>query len=127
MFKCQQNSLKQGVEEFAHIDELFNSVFYMEDLPGSGRNRSLYLSIRRLVKQIVVIIVPRHVSQLFTKFYLASCCQGVLHMQRKYWCGFQRNRSTTDHIFCIHQILEKKLEYSEAVHQLFIDFTKTDD
>ena len=25
-------------------------------------------------------------------------------------CGFRRNRSTTDHIFCIHQILEKKWE-----------------
>jgi len=23
-------------------------------------------------------------------------------------CGFRRNRSTTDHIFCIRQILEKK-------------------
>jgi len=39
-------------------------------------------------------------------------------------CGFQRNRSTTDHIFCIHQILEKKLEYNEEVYQLFIDFKK---
>ena len=28
-------------------------------------------------------------------------------------CGFRRNRSTTDHIFCIRQILEKKLEYNE--------------
>jgi len=36
--------------------------------------------------------------------------------------GFRRNRSTTDHIFCIRQILEKKWEYYEAVHQLFIDF-----
>jgi hypothetical protein len=26
-------------------------------------------------------------------------------------CGFRRNRSTTDHIFCIHQILEKKLQF----------------
>ena len=25
-------------------------------------------------------------------------------------CGFRRNMSTTDHIFCIRQILEKKLE-----------------
>ena len=25
-------------------------------------------------------------------------------------CGFQCNRSTTDHIFCIRQILEKKRE-----------------
>jgi len=39
-------------------------------------------------------------------------------------CGFQRNRSTIDHIFCICQILEKKWEYNEEVHQLFIDFKK---
>jgi hypothetical protein len=35
--------------------------------------------------------------------------------------------STTDHIFCIHQILEKKWEHNEAVHQLFIDFKKAYD
>ena len=39
-------------------------------------------------------------------------------------CGFQRNRSTTDHIFCISQILEKIWEYNEAVHQLFIVLKK---
>jgi hypothetical protein len=42
-------------------------------------------------------------------------------------CGFRRSRSTTDHIFCIRQILEKKWEYNEAVHQLFIDFKKAYD
>jgi len=36
-------------------------------------------------------------------------------------CGFRRNRSTIDHIFCICQMLEKKWEYNEEVHQLFID------
>jgi len=41
--------------------------------------------------------------------------------------GFRRHRSTTNHIFCIRQILEKKWEYNEAVHQLFIDFKKTYD
>ena len=39
-------------------------------------------------------------------------------------CGFRRNMSATHHIFCIRQILEKKLEYDEAVHRLFIDFKK---
>jgi len=34
---------------------------------------------------------------------------------------------TTDHIFCIPQILEKKWEYSEAVHHLLIDFKKAYD
>ena len=42
-------------------------------------------------------------------------------------CGFRRNRSTTDHIFCIRQKLEKKWEYNEVVHQLFIDFKKAYD
>jgi len=41
-------------------------------------------------------------------------------------CGFQCS-STTDHIFCIRQILEKKWEYNEAVHQLFIDLKKAYD
>ena len=44
-----------------------------------------------------------------------------------YKCGFRRNRSTSDHIFCIRQILEKKWEYNEAMHQLFIDFNKVHD
>jgi hypothetical protein len=38
--------------------------------------------------------------------------------------GFRRNRSTTDHIFCIRQVLEKKWEYNKAVHPLFTDFQK---
>jgi len=42
-------------------------------------------------------------------------------------CGFRRNGSTTDHIFCIRQILEKKWEYNEAVYQLLIDFKKAYD
>jgi len=32
------------------------------------------------------------------------------------------SRSTTDHVFCIRQVLEKKWGYNEAVYQLFIDF-----
>ena len=40
---------------------------------------------------------------------------------RDHQCGFRHKRSTTDHVFCIRQILEEKEEYNEAVHQLFID------
>jgi hypothetical protein len=41
-------------------------------------------------------------------------------------CGVPHDRST-DHIFCIHQILERKREYSGTKHQLFIDFKKAYD
>ena len=42
-------------------------------------------------------------------------------------CGFRCSQSTTDHLFCIRQILEKKWKYNAAVHQLFIDFKKAYD
>jgi hypothetical protein len=41
--------------------------------------------------------------------------------------GFRRNRSATDKIFYIRQILETKWEYNGTVHQLFIDFKKAYD
>jgi hypothetical protein len=37
------------------------------------------------------------------------------------------NRSTTDQNYSIRQIQEKKWEYNETVHQLFIDFKKAYD
>jgi len=42
-------------------------------------------------------------------------------------CGFRCHRPTTDHILRIRQILEKKWEYNEAVHQLFTHFKKAYD
>ena len=39
----------------------------------SGRNRSECLSIRRGIKQIVIIIGAYHFYQLHTRFYLTSC------------------------------------------------------
>jgi sorting nexin-29 len=42
-------------------------------------------------------------------------------------CGFQHNRSMTDQIYYIWQILEKKGGYNDTVHQLFIDFKKACD
>ena len=35
-------------------------------------------------------------------------------------CGFRRNRSTTDHVFRIRPILQKKWEYNEAVTREFL-------
>jgi len=42
----------------------------------SGRSPSLYLFIRRMIKQIVVIIEAHHFCQLRTKCYPTFCSQG---------------------------------------------------
>ena len=64
---------------------------------------------------------------IFSNILLARLIPYAEEVIRDHQCGFGRNRSTTEHIFCIRQILEKKWEYNEAVHQLFIDFKKAYD
>jgi hypothetical protein len=50
---------------------------------------------------------------------LASYADDIIGDNRR---GYRRNGSTTDHIFNTRQILEKKWEYNQVVHQLFIGF-----
>ena len=42
----------------------------------TGRSLILYLFIRMMINQIVVIIEAYHFYQVFTEFYPTSCCQG---------------------------------------------------
>jgi len=44
-----------------------------------------------------------------------------------YQCGIRHNFSTTDHIFCIRQIPEKKWEYNSSFHHRCIDIKKAYD
>ena len=50
------------------IHKLVISIWNKEEFLRSGRSRSLFLSIRRGIKQIVVIIEAYHFCQLRTKF-----------------------------------------------------------
>ena len=65
----------QGVEHFALRSINLLILFGIRrNCLWSGRNRSLYLFIRTVIKQTVVIIGAYHFCQLRTKFYPASCC-----------------------------------------------------
>jgi len=69
--------IKAGVEQF---DMRFINLLFLfgirRNCLRSGRSQSLYLSIRRAIKQILVIIGAYHFCQLCTIFYPTSVCQG---------------------------------------------------
>ena len=69
--------IKAGVEQFAMRSiNLLLLVGLRMNYPRSGMSQFLYLSIRRTIKQIVVIIEAYHFCQLCTVFFPTSCCQG---------------------------------------------------
>jgi len=86
---------------------------------------------RRGIKPIAIIIGAYHFCQPLTKFLsnilLSTLIPYAKEIIGDLQCGFRSNMSTIDHTFCICQILEKKWEYNEEVHQLFIDFKKAYD
>jgi len=58
------------------INKLTNSIWNNVNWLWRGRSWSLYLSIRRAIKQIIVITGAHHFCHLCTKFYPTSCRQG---------------------------------------------------
>jgi hypothetical protein len=82
----------------------------------------LYISKRKAIKPIIVIIREYQFYYLCTKCYPTSCCQGSLHMQRKLLGNIREVFYATDHRFCTSQIPEKKWEHNKAMHQLLMDF-----
>ena len=41
--------------------------------------------------------------------------------------GFRAGRSTIDHIFCLRQLIEKKMAVNQPLHLLFVDLEKAVD
>ena len=90
----------------------------------------MYLFIRSGIKQIVAIIGASLLPttyKILSNILLSRLIPYAKEIIGDHQCGFRRKRSTIAHIFCIRQILEKKWEYNEEVHQLFIDFKKAYD
>jgi sorting nexin-29 len=70
----------------------------------------------------VVISLLSTTYRLLSNILLSKLSPYVEEIIGDHQCGFQRNRSTTDRIFCIHLVPEKKWEQCGAVYKLFVDF-----
>jgi hypothetical protein len=60
----------------SEIHKLINSIWNKRNCLSSQRSQSLYLFIRRVMKQIAVIIEAYHFCQPHTEFYPTSFSQG---------------------------------------------------
>ena len=75
--------IKAGGRTIRYETHKRNSIWNKEEFLRSGRSRLLYLSLRKAIKQIVVIIGAYHFCPLRTKLYPTSYCQAYRHIQRK--------------------------------------------
>jgi len=74
-----------GIKIYSEIHKLFTSIWSKEELPEE-------------YKILATILLSR----------LTPYAEEIIGDHQ---CGFPHNISMTDHIFCIHPVLEKKLEY----------------
>jgi hypothetical protein len=77
-----------------------------------------------VIKLKVIIIVG---YKILSDIFLSWLSPYIDEIIGDYQCGFQCNRSTTDQTVCIRKIWERRWEYNETVHQLFVDFKKAYD
>jgi hypothetical protein len=65
-----------GKTVHSEIQKLINSNWNKDKWPQKWRSQPVYLFIRRMTKQTIIIIEAYHSYQLHTKFYPAFFSQG---------------------------------------------------
>jgi hypothetical protein len=96
----------------SEIHKLINSVWNKEELPGQWKESIILPIYKRGDK--TGCNNYRRISLLSTSCTILSnilvsrLSPYIDEITGEHQCGFRRSRSTTDQIFCIRQILEKK-------------------
>jgi sorting nexin-29 len=121
--------IKVGCRKIScEIHNLIISIWNKEELPEDWKESIIVLIHKKGDKKDCInyrgISILPTTYKILSNILLSWLIPYAEEIIGDHQCGFRRNRSTTDHMFCIQQILEKKWEYNEAVHQLFIDFKK---
>jgi hypothetical protein len=99
-----------GEQLLSAIHKLINSVSNKEELPDQW-------------KESIIVPVHKNCDKTYFNNYRGISLHSRLvpYMDEiigDRQCGFRRNRSITDKIFCIRQILENKWEYNETMDHI---------
>jgi hypothetical protein len=113
------------------IHKLVNSTWNKEELPNQWKE-SIIVPIHKKGDKTDCnnyrgISLLSTSYNILSNFLLSKLSPYIDEIIGDHQCGFRRNRSTTDQILYIRQILERKWEYNKTVHQLFKTFEKAYD
>ena len=108
----------------SEIHKVINSIWNQEELPDQWKElitvRIYNKSDKTYCSNYRGISLLSTTHKVLSNILLSRLTRYAQEIIGDHQCRFRHNRSTTDHIFCIRQILEKKWEYDDAVHQLFV-------
>jgi hypothetical protein len=117
--------IQAGGETFcSEIHKLIHSVWNKEEFPQQWKE-SVIVPIHKKVDKTgcnnyggIFLLSTAH--KILSNIFLTRLTPYVSEIIGDHQCVFHHNRSTTNQIFYIQQILEKKWEYNGTVHQLFV-------
>jgi hypothetical protein len=113
------------------IHKLINCIWNTEELPEQWKGSIVVPTYKKGDKTACInyqgISLLSTSYKILSNILLSRLTPYVDKIIGDHQCGFRCNWSTTDQIFCICQILEKKWEYNGTVHKLIIDFKKAYD
>ena len=98
------------------IYKLIISIWNKEELPDEWKESIIVPIYKKGDKTECnnyrgILLLPT-TYKVLSNILLSRLIPYAVEVIGNHHCGFRRNRLTTDHIFCIRQILEKKREYS---------------
>jgi hypothetical protein len=93
------------------IHKLINAIWNKEDLPEEWKESVIVPILKKEDKTECndyrnISLLPT-TYKILSNILLSRLIPYAEEIMGDYQCGFRRNRSTTDHIFCFSQILEK--------------------
>ena len=114
-----------------HIYEIICDIWHKEMMPDDW-NESIICPIYKKenskeCKNYRGISILNSTYKVLSKILCERLKPHVTKNIGRYQCGFMPNRSTTDQIFTLRQILEKTREFKTTTHHLFIDFKQAYD
>ena len=118
-----------GTELIIHLTQLFQQIVKLGDIPKTWKESIIISLFKKGSKtnpeSYRGITLLNTTLKLFTRVILRKLLKYI--QPREEQQGFRKNRSTTDAIFIMCQIIEKSIEFNHPAYLCFVDLTKAFD